>query len=474
MINTGNYFEAIKTIDFSSLPDALKNGDKLTRGAAQNGWSAYNSNENIKRVVDAYLGHLNEWVRKYIAPEEEIKKLKQKSASKEKSKQSTEKQDSQPMDPTPVEKVTLEIAFIKRYVGLHSKTKDRKQILSFINGLQRAIVEKRIRKTSPYAKEIASIQDQLIKCYEEMGESVLVSIDEKSLKSYTEIAYSEKTMQTVAFIKQFIGIHGHKGVKEKAQGLLNRINKAIKAERIVETDPHFSELNNMIKSLETYLEGKTTAPEINSATLSGLMGIAGFGSKKKSPDENEKPEGIISSVDLASMQFETIGLQGKYRELIGDPSVGFSAMVYGLPKSGKSTLCIDFARHLAEYHGKVLYVAVEEGFGYTLKEKFERLNAIHPNLVIAEKLPEDMPNFQFVFIDSVSKAGLSTDDLTILRKQNPKTAFIYIFHTTKEGNFRGKQDFAHDVDVIINVEKGVAKSTGRFNIGGITDIFSEI
>src|SRR4030043_997194 len=31
-------------------------------------------------------------------------------------------------------------------------------------------------------------------------------------------------------------------------------------------------------------------------------------------------------------------------------SVGFSAMVFGLPKSGKSTLCIDFARHLAEHH----------------------------------------------------------------------------------------------------------------------------
>jgi DNA replication protein DnaC len=155
------------------------------------------------------------------------------------------------------------------------------------------------------------------------------------------------------------------------------------------------------------------------------------------------PATIISSVDLAGMQFETIGLQGKYRELLGDPSVGFSAMVFGLPKSGKSTICIDFARHLAEYHGKVLYVAIEEGFGYTLKEKFERLNAIHPNLIIAEKLPNDLSHFQFVFIDSVSK----------------------------EGNFRGKQDFAHDVDVIIEVENGFAKANGRFGVGGKLELF---
>ena len=171
------------------------------------------------------------------------------------------------------------------------------------------------------------------------------------------------------------------------------------------------------------------------------------------------------------MQFETIGLQGRYRELIGDPSIGFSAIVYGLPKSGKSTLFIDFAKYLAEHHGKVLYVAIEEGFGYTLKEKFERLNAIHPNLVIAEKLPEDLSSFQFIFIDSVSKAGLSADELTQLRKQNLKTVFIYIFHTTKDGKFRGKQDFAHDVDVIIEVEKGIAKANGRFGIGGKMVVF---
>jgi len=172
------------------------------------------------------------------------------------------------------------------------------------------------------------------------------------------------------------------------------------------------------------------------------------------------------------MQFETIGLQGKYRELIGDPSLGFSAMVYGLPKSGKSTLCIDFAWYLAENHGKVLYVAIEEGFSYTLKEKFERLKAIHPNLAIAERLPDDLLTYQFVFIDSVSKAGLSTEDLTAIRKNYPKTSFIYIFHTTKEGNFRGKQGFAHDVDVIIEVEKGVARANGRFGVGNMIDLMN--
>ena len=56
---------------------------------------------------------------------------------------------------------------------------------------------------------------------------------------------------------------------------------------------------------------------------------------------------VMSSEQLLSLEFETIGLQGRWKELIGDPSVGFSMMVFGQPKSGKSTLMLEFAQHLA-------------------------------------------------------------------------------------------------------------------------------
>lgn len=384
---------------------------------------------------------------------------------------------------TPVEKMGLEVSFIKRYVGLHGKTREKQQILNFLNSLQKAILEKRIRKTSTYAKEIMNIQQQLIKCYQNMGNTVQVNIDQDILESYSTIANSEKTMLSIIYIKQYIGLHGKQGVKEKAKKLLDRIEKAINSSKITKDCPYWDEVSEIVTSLEHYLGNKTKAPEIQESTLNGIMTWLVKKQLKKqmarqinkqSPDGlqgiEDTPE-IISSTQLPKMQFETIGLTGKYKDLIGDPSVGFSAMIFGLPKSGKSTLSIDFARHLAENHGKVLYVAIEEGFGYTLKEKFERLNAMHPNLVIAEKLPDDLSAFKFVFIDSVSKARLTSQDLTRLRKKNPGTAFIFIFHTTKDGNFRGQQDFAHDVDVIIEVENGVAKANGRFGVGGSARIF---
>lgn len=374
----------------------------------------------------------------------------------------------------PVEKILPENAFIKRYVAMHGKTKTQDDVLRFLSSLQKAILEKRIRKTSKYAAEIQHIQNQLVKCYEKMGASIAISIDKKTLEKYTAIAGSQKTMLSVTYIKQYISLHGKKNVKDKAKALLNKIKKATDDKKVRNNDPYADRLKSIYTSLQNYISDKTTAPEISKSELNGLLGLAGISQKKSptlnGPEKVETPE-VIRSTDLADMKFETIGLQGKYRELIGDPCVGFCAMVYGLPKSGKSTLCIDFAKHLAENHGKVLYCAIEEKFGYTLKEKIERLQASHPNLFVSETIPETLSKYDFVFIDSVSRAGLDMDAIRKLRQDNPRTAFIFIYHTTKEGNFRGKNENAHEVDVIVEVADGKAKGNGRFGIGGEIKVF---
>jgi len=172
--------------------------------------------------------------------------------------------------------------------------------------------------------------------------------------------------------------------------------------------------------------------------------------------------GFIPSSGISDMKFNTIGLQGKFRKLIGDPEEGFSMLFYGLPKSGKSTIALEFAKELAEKHGKVLFVAIEEKFGYTLQEKLQRVNAIHPNLFISETIPDDLSSFDFVFIDSISRAGLTDSNLESMKAKYPKTAFVFIFHSTKGGNYRGTQTFAHNQDVIVEVNAGIAKAKGRF------------
>jgi predicted ATP-dependent serine protease len=182
----------------------------------------------------------------------------------------------------------------------------------------------------------------------------------------------------------------------------------------------------------------------------------------------------MNSMDFANIRFKTLGFKGKWRDLIGDPSSNFTAMVFGKPKFGKSTLCVDFAGYLARNHGKVLYVAKEEGLDRTLQDKLNDKNVKHPNLDVASVLPESLTAYDFIFLDSVNRLGLSPEDLRRLKAFYPTNSFIYVFQTTKQGNFRGANSFQHDVDVVIEVpEKGKAVQMGRFNQGGEMEIFEK-
>jgi len=535
MLNTNNYFSKTTNISWDNLPEALAKGHKLVEGASQNNWVAYNSNENIKRVVDAFFQKLNEYLEKnpnsVVAtskslPSKTVKaepkaavakpakaihykglRVEIRPASKSSNKfivwdlktdqifanekfdsidqtkhfveanemvlvRIVENEKDEEYDTEEVEHIDTDVQFIKRYAAMHGKVKSQAQILTLLHGLQKAIIERRIVKDSPYAKEIELMQKQLITCYEKMGDMAEIKIDSKNLKRYLEIAHSQEGMLSIALLKAFIALNGKKEVKDKANKLYLRIKKSVEQGKITKADKYADKLSEAYQTLKNYIEGDSVILNINKAQLNGLMGILGEDLfQKKSLNGYDDENGmIVSSGELLAMDFQTIGLQGKYRDLIGDPSVGFTAMVYGLPKSGKSTMCLDFANYLAAHHGKVLYCAIEEGFGYTLKEKIERLKAHHSNLFITDRVPENLNDFNFVFIDSVSKAGMDVNDIDSLRKMHPDVSFIFIYHTTKEGNFKGVNEHAHEVDVIIQVDKGKATSTGRFNAGGSMEV----
>lgn len=485
MLNTNNYFQKSQSIDWESLPEALSKGNKLVEGASQNNWAAYNSNENIKRVVDAYFQKLSDYLDKNpSAPTQKsmpakVVKAEPKTASPAKPapapKKAPEKKaaaEKEEYDSEDVEHIDTDVQFIKRYATMHGKVKSQAQILTLIHSLQKAILERRIKKDSPYAKEIEMMQNQLIGCYEKMGDMAEIKIDSKNLKRYLQIAHSQEGMLSVALLKAYVSLNGKRDIKDKAERLFNRIKKAVEQGKITKSDKYANKLNEAYGTLKNYIDGNPAMLTINKTQLNGLMGIFGEDLfQKKSLNGYDDDNGmIVSSGELLAMDFQTIGLKGKYKELIGDPSVGFTAMVYGLPKSGKSTMCLDFANYLAAHHGKVLFCAVEEGFGYTLKEKIERLKAHHSNLYITDRVPENISDFDFVFIDSVSKAGMDVNDIDQIRKLHPNTSFIFIYHTTKEGKFKGVNEHAHEVDVIVQVDKGKATSTGRFNAGGSMDI----
>jgi DNA-dependent RNA polymerase auxiliary subunit epsilon len=176
---------------------------------------------------------------------------------------------------------------------------------------------------------------------------------------------------------------------------------------------------------------------------------------------------VISGNDLIVKQFKSLEFTGKFQNLIGKPSKVFAAIIWGLPKSGKSNLAIRFADYLCEYFGTVLYIAAEEGHSQSLREKFLAINGSHVKILECRdkeqiRLYLQKNAFNFVFIDSINAAGIDDDFLEYLKKENPQSSFIGVAQATKVGNFKGSQALTHNCDFIIKVENGVAYHKGRF------------
>jgi len=374
-----------------------------------------------------------------------------------------------------VENLQEEIKFIKRFVGLHNKVKSANAILSFLKSLQKSITLKLIRKTSPYADEIRKIQNSLIQIYDQADGQKPIEIGDKFLNRLVAIAGGEAVYTSIGFIKRYIGMQGKAMEAEKTEAFIQQIQRAIEKKKITSEDPYYNKIKAILSNLRKLKPDHKL--ELSKSELNGLMGIVdGCGCKELSGIEEEpeeaRPTGVMNSQDFVKLKFEGLGFTGKWLNFIGDPAKGFTAMVFGKPKFGKSYLCIDFAGYLARNQGKTLYVAKEEELDATLQKKMSDKSVAHPNLDVSDQLPDDLSPYSFVFLDSVSKLGLSPQDLSQLEKQYPNTSFIYIFQVRKDGVFKGRNEFQHDVDVVIEVpQKGLAVQNGRYNQGGEMRIF---
>ncbi|REJ62105.1 MAG: hypothetical protein DWQ21_07240 [Bacteroidetes bacterium] len=435
-----NYIEQSCHVNFDELSEALSKGHNLALNAFKDEQAAYKGNKTVKTVMDHYLTELNEAIAKQ-------KPVKRKSSPK--------KKRSTTLKPVigDVEVISEEIRFIRRFLWLDGKTRSKESIKRLLFSLQKAMVERRIRKNSAYAQEIQKIHDYLWRLAVGDHDMLKIELDPKLKKQYQEIASSQSVKEAVRLLKRFIPLQGKLDIDDKVIRLHKQAIRLIGEKKPKMDSPYHPRIMQMIEALENYIEDI----EYDEPDLEFNLQYLG------------KLPSVMSSEQLLSMEFETIGLQGKWKELIGDPSVGFSMMVFGQPKSGKSTLMIEFAQYLAENHGRTLYVAIEEGFGYTLKDKIQRVGATSSQLSFAADMPQKLDDLDFVFIDSISRGGMEIEDLIKLQEQYPMVGFIYIFHTTKDGRFRGGNHYAHEVDVIVEVTPEEIKSSGRFTVANVIE-----
>lgn len=390
-ITTKNYFAIVKSIGVEKMPPVLKQAHAaiLEKTEAGNDWSHYQRDEDFKRVVNLAF-----------------RKLEEYKASQNLSGLSQEKKDEEQKKPkvNPYSNIAKECQFIERFLAFHNQVLYKNTFGIFIDELQKAIQEKKIRKTSPVAKDIIAIQNAVIKQFNTMHNAAHFVLRPETIKRL-------------------------KGIVVKWQNSYEDIDQEyVKS-----------------KKKSVGLEGVTQNQSVN----------------------------VMPSTQFTTLQFDTLGLKDKWKDFIGDPAPGFTAMVFGMPKMGKSYLCVDFAGYLARNHGKVLYVAKEERLDKTLQDKLKEKNVSHENLTVADGIPASLSEYDFIFLDSVNKLGLTSKDLEKLKMENKGKSFIYVFQATKSGKFKGNNEFQHDVDVVIEVpEKGKAVQFGRYNQGGAMDIFA--
>lgn len=482
MITVNNYFSKLDIIKPKELPEKLYTFHKILVTMSERGnlWLNYKRDKEFKHLFDLYIKYLNEKIQysnKYGIDSHSEKTVTQKRKVQEPKesfdfKIDTSTKSSSKSSTSKVNRISEELRFIKRFINLNGQVKTKNQIRLFLNLLQRNISDKRIGKSSPFAKEIMELQDELIKVWNAFGsfDRIKIKINEARLKDLSNLVVSQKVYKSIELIHKYISLQAKKGNIPKATKLLRDIDYSINHNVIQKQDPYALHLVDLRKNLMSFLnrKSKSSALPAISYQLRGILkkknGLNGLG---EIPDTQ-----IVNSMDVLKLRFNRLGFKDKWLDFFGNPAKGFSVMVFGLPKFGKSILCIDFAGYLARNHGKVLYVAREEGIGDTLQDKLITTKVAHPNLETVGALPSDVSKYDFVFLDSVTKLGLTVDELEELRNENPNTSFIFIFQTTKQGIFRGNNSFQHDVDCVVEVpQKGKAIQYGRYNQGGELDIF---
>ena len=501
MITIKNYHTEMSGLTKQDLPLTLWKGKEFVDKVTENGksWDKYHESDTIKKTIDLFLEKLNAFfdkkggikkgrnqVSKPPKKKEVIKPLNPQKGNQKKPTARVRKmvpsQKPVPVakgvstNPQKVESIAIELKFLKRYLNLDQKAKTKRQIRLFLNALQRAIIEKKIRKTSKYANEINRLQKDLMDLlsYFKNNTIMQVVIAKRKQNQILKVLGLESEIPSIKYIREYIALQGRPIPTQKAKALHNKIGRKVNAGVISFKDKYSTQIKQVLAHLKALVQDNPIGGEL----VIEVRPLNGFNEHVQELKSNIQQIGripdnvVVNSLDLVKMKFSKLGFKDKWLRFIGNPSSHFNMMIFGRPKFGKSILAVDFAGYLAHYHGSVLYVAKEEGIDEELKQKLK--SVAHPDLDTIGDLPKDLSPWDFVFLDSVNKMRLTPQDLEGLKERYPNKSFVSIFQTTKDGKFRGSQEFMHDMDVVIEVpEKGKAVQFGRYNQGGELNIFAD-
>lgn len=340
------------------------------------------------------------------------------------------------------EDIPPEIRFMERYIKLDGKVLNVSRAHVLLASMQKAILGKKIRKSSKFANEIRNIQNNLVKLVNNYEDGTLISIDKDTVADYTAKIIRNYPLAAIRLLKSYAFLVGKNEtifpqIQTRAKKILAQLSNLSRPGK------YAREVEAAKQSLEDFINGASAFVQPTDVTLRGLLGLDGA----------EGLNGPVSSTALANYHFQTIELAPDIRSLIGEPDIPFKILIHGLPGSGKTTLALQIAHSLAEHNQmRVLFISAEEGMTNKTQKRLDRLSLYSDNMDIAVGLPSDLQQYDVVAIDSITALRMAPEEMRELYRNNPSTSFILISQSTKSGTARGSLEFEHDVDTTIRCE----------------------
>jgi hypothetical protein len=167
-----------------------------------------------------------------------------------------------------------ELRIIRRFVNYDGKIIAKKTLLNFLKTIQKAITERKIRKSSKNGMMILQIQDNLMGAFAKMKDAsqdnIEFTFDGSWGKELKELASKEVVYNSIPLIKRFIGMMGEKPSLEKVERLKKAIVSSMEAKKVTASDIYYKQLKEILDTIEDYIKGKRSNLKINKAHLSGF------------------------------------------------------------------------------------------------------------------------------------------------------------------------------------------------------------
>lgn len=159
-------------------------------------------------------------------------------------------------------------------------------------------------------------------------------------------------------------------------------------------------------------------------------------------------EPVADNISGISYQFKPVNL-GPYEKDFHRMNSDTIVQIHGMPGHGKTTYLLKHAQYRAEQGEHVLYVPREEFGRSDLEEKLKENNIGHANLRFRRDLSkkEDLEWANVVFLDSASALKIDHEAMEELVFQYPNRNWFVILQSTKDGDFRGSNEWEHLVTI---------------------------